>query len=462
MLRSPLDQDSSLVSISIPLSKRWRPSQFNARSKTADHSILLWNTLTGSFSVIPPNLTLRAEHLLSQKGVSGDLDSLGLYLLRRGYLVPSREEELNSTLLRLYTEHFRDDVLELILLASEDCNFRCRYCYEDFPRGTMSAEVCQAVILHVKAKLPRLRHLSISWFGGEPLYGWAAIDVLAPALHALANDNGLTFASSMTTNGYLLTPDKFEFLVRYGMRKFQITIDGLEDQHDVSRPGREGAPTWRVIMDNLIAMHHSEQEFLVNLRLNVDLANQPFLRPYIDYLRETFEGDHRFVLNTMNVGQWGGDGDHLLEVQSRSEAARTRDDVEMYAQQCGVPHGTILDGNRVGSGVCYAARPYSFIVGADGKLMKCTVALGKEESNIVGQLMPDGEAHIEAARLKKWVEPSFAHDLGCQSCHMLPSCQGLSCPLIRHHSGERPCEATPKFTLQSALRRAYSQRMLRS
>src|SRR3712207_7092344 len=38
-----------------------------------------------------------------------------------------------------YTTLFRS------LLASEDCNFRCTYCYEDFARGTMQPEVREGI-----------------------------------------------------------------------------------------------------------------------------------------------------------------------------------------------------------------------------------------------------------------------------------------------------------------------------
>ena len=36
--------------------------------------------------------------------------------------------------------------------------------------------------------------------------------------------------------------------------------------------------------------------------------------------------------------------------------------------------------------VCYAARPYNFIVGASGKLMKCTIALDTQDANVLGRI----------------------------------------------------------------------------
>lgn len=44
----------------------------------------------------------------------------------------------------------------------------------------------------------------------------------------------------MTTNGYLLDKDKFEQLMEYEVRSFQITLDGTAETHDRYRAGRFG------------------------------------------------------------------------------------------------------------------------------------------------------------------------------------------------------------------------------
>jgi uncharacterized protein len=93
----------------------------------------------------------------------------------------------------------------------------------------------------------------------------------------------------------------------------------------------------------------------------------------------------------------------------------------------------------MGAQVCYAARPYSFIVGASGKLMKCTIDLDKEDRNVVGHLTESGHLKIDEDKFALWTEPAFEKDSKCQKCVVLPACQGTFCPLIRIESGKSPC-----------------------
>ena len=47
--------------------------------------------------------------------------------------------------------------LELIILPTEKCNFRCTYCYEDFAIGKMKRETINAVKELIKRRAKDLR-----------------------------------------------------------------------------------------------------------------------------------------------------------------------------------------------------------------------------------------------------------------------------------------------------------------
>ncbi len=441
------------------------PSRFNARTVADDGRLILWNTFSGAVSVFKPRDRERVLAALAPAGVPEPLDRVGDYLRRRGYLVREGAGELDQFRYRFARQHWRQDVLQLILLASEDCNFRCVYCYEQFRNGTMEPGVRAGVRRLVEERAARLSQLGISWFGGEPLYGWEAVEELAPFFAHTARRHGLAFSHQMTTNAYLLTEERATRLLEWGCSSYQVTVDGLAAEHDCKRVGRDGSPTWQTIMDNLRALARRTAAFHVAIRVNFDHGNLLRLAPFIETLSEDFGGDPRFVLRFRPVGRWGGENDGTLDVCGTDARRQALDGLRSQGLQAGLKvEGGIRELAGMGAQVCYAARPFNFIVGATGKLMKCTVALDGLEDNVVGRLGPDGRLELADERMARWVNPHFETDAQCRSCYVLPGCQGAACPLTRVQDGTRSCcevrselKREMRFTLAQADRRPVAE-----
>jgi uncharacterized protein len=431
---------------------RWVASRYTVRATTGDGRLILWNTYNGKMGVIRPELRSGVEALLTRKGFAARPLGMVKYLRDRGFLVREGTDEYRRVQLGFGQEHYRTDRLELILLASEDCNFRCEYCYEDFARGTMQPWVRAAVKKLVEKRLDKLRSLSVSWFGGEPLYGLAAIEELAPFFVEITKEHGVQFSSRMTTNGYLLSPEVADRLLSWQIQNFQVTIDGTPEDHDRSRPARDGQGTFWTIFENLKALRRRTGKFQVDLRVNYDRHNHSRLDGFLEMVKAEFSGDARFRLLFRAVGQWGGPNDEALSVCGTDESRRISQELKQEARRRGLNVADdIRDVKGMGSQVCYAARPYNFIVGASGKLMKCTIDLDKHDRNVVGRIEPDGGLKLDLDKFALWTEPAFEKDGKCQKCVVLPICQGTFCPLIRIESGESPC--TPlRMTYKSELR----------
>ena len=378
--------------------------------------------------------------MLSQIGFDSVKNGICGYLVDRGYLVLADSDELRKVQYAAGIEHYRSDVLELILLASEDCNFRCTYCYEHFKRGTMQPHVREGIKHLVNNRLNTLRQLKVSWFGGEPLYGMKTIEDLAPFFARVAADHDLKFASHMTTNAYLLSENVVDRLFLWGINDFQVTVDGMPEDHDSHRPTRDGRGTFQTIFDNLLAMKQRTEDFTVVIRVNFDRKNSGRLEEFLELVQKTFQNDDRFMLSFHAVGKWADGPNDAELITCGLEKNDVRKRLCAIARTLGLkitgengPHG------GTGSKVCYAARPYNFIIGASGKLMKCTIDLDKSDHNVVGQLLPNGELELNDDKMALWTEPAFQRDTGCQICHMLPACQGVNCPKIRIDEGRRPC-----------------------
>jgi uncharacterized protein len=420
--------------------ENWVPSRYNIRATAEDGRLVLWNSFSGAMSIFGAAKKEKVEALLSQKGFTARKEGVVEYLFDRGFLIKEGTNEYRRIQVGFGQRQFRTDALELILLASEDCNFRCSYCYEDFARGTMAPGVRSGVKNLVRERLKGLRNLSVNWFGGEPLYGWAAVEELAPFFLETARENDIHYSTAMTTNGYLLTPDVAEKLLAWEIKNFQITVDGTPEDHDRSRPARDGQGTFGTIFDNLKALRGQSDDFRVDIRINFDRQNSPHLTGFLDLLEREFRDDKRFGVRFRAVGQWGGPNDANLDVCGTDESTRVYLTMKAEARRRGlVLSDDIRSVKGLGSQVCYAARPYSFIIGASGKVMKCTIDLDKEDRNVVGHLTEEGVLELDRDKMALWTEPAFEKDAKCQKCVVLPACQGVFCPLIRIESGKSPC-----------------------
>jgi uncharacterized protein len=458
--RSPYDLDPLKPEPAIaatPQKRGWTPSRYTLRAATADGGLVLWNTSSGKLSLFNARLASLVQAILKTHGASTEPEALVQFLAARGFIVPQGTDELRRFRFAFGEQHHAKDRLQLFLLASEDCNLRCTYCYEDFPRGTMSPWVRDAVKKYLAKRVPALSQFTLEWFGGEPLYGFEAIADIAPFACDLVERHNVRYLSKITTNAYLLTPEVFEQLLAWKVLSYQITVDGPAEHHDRSRPGRDGSPTFERIFSNLKAMHDRPGSFAVMLRMNFDRDNHHELGRLLDLVTTDLERDPRFRLSFRPVGQWGGPNDRALNVCAPDEAIDNQLLLEEEARKRGLLlAGSIHHSGGLGAQVCYASRPYSFIIGASGKVMKCTIDLDRRDRNVVGRIDEQGTLHLDQDKMAMWTEPAFESDPKCRKCVILPSCQGMSCPLERWDEHRSPCPSI-RSTYKRHMRRAAAE-----
>ena len=116
------------------------------------------------------------------------------------------------------------------------CNLHCRHCGSDCKATAlvkdMPREDFGKVLDSVAARM-NPHGVMINVTGGEPL--------MRPDLEACGRmiyEKG--FPWGMVTNGYLLTPERYQRLLQNGLRAMTISLDGLGEDHDWMR-GREGS-----------------------------------------------------------------------------------------------------------------------------------------------------------------------------------------------------------------------------
>lgn len=291
-----------------------------------------------------------------------------------------------------------DRYLELILLPTEQCNFRCTYCYEDFKLGRMHDDVIAGVKRLIERRIDSLELLRLSWFGGEPL---AAKDIIFDITkHALsfAMDTGAkcSIRGNMTTNGYFLDLNTARQLRDVGVDTFQISLDGVGAVHNATRKRMNGGETFDNIWSNLCAIKHSDIDINIVIRMHYHPTNVNDIEQLIDFVGTTFSGDHRFKANLQTIQHKGGENDGIFPVFSWKEAqvidSRLRDRLCKHWK---------LD-NYENPTMCYAARANSFLIRSNGQVSKCTVAM-RDDRNNIGYIDKYGALSINNEKFYNWI-----------------------------------------------------------
>jgi uncharacterized protein len=293
---------------------------------------------------------------------------------------------------------FTSDRFELTILPTEQCNFRCRYCYEDFAIGRMARPVVDGITRLLRARGPELRSLHIRWFGGEPLLAFDVIEEIGGVARALAETNPeLIYTASATTNGSLLELERARRLIAVGVNAFQISLDGPKPFHNTTRITRSGRGSFDRIHANLAALRASDLAFTVELRLHLTPANLPTLDDFVSELRDTYLSDRRFSLEFFPIEKLGGPNDDTFDILDHEEALNA---VQRLRRLASPDRPTLADaGERY---VCYAAKGNAYVIRANGRLAKCTTALA-DPRNEIGRLLPDGTIDLDLQRLRGWL-----------------------------------------------------------
>lgn len=287
----------------------------------------------------------------------------------------------------------------LLILPTEQCNFRCVYCYESFASGKMGPEVVQGIKRLIDRRVEDVSRLQVSWFGGEPLAAKDIVFDISEHAALRCRERGIEhIPGAMTTNGYLLSPDTMSRLSRANQRQFQISIDGLGAVHDRSRPLMSGKGSFERLWQNLAGLKEAGDDFHINLRLHYGICSEADTEALCREVNRHFGGDVRFSVYLKCIENYGGPNAGTIKAMPREEAKAASERFAKLMPDIPVSH-MYEEGRRE---ICYAACPNNLMIRADGRIGKCALSLG-DERNTIGRLTADGRVHIENARLHPWM-----------------------------------------------------------
>ncbi len=417
----------------------YKSSCFNFVYLCEDGSLRMYNSLLGTKSLL--KIDSQQSELVNSV-LSGRLsynclpESIRNALIERGYLVPIDRDEDVALAIKATETVFNEKYLSLIIMPTEQCNFRCKYCYEMFNKGKMTKEIQDSLIEFVRKNIANYVGVSVVWFGGEPLEALDVVEYISKKIIEICKKAKKTYVSGMTTNGYNLTPEIFERLYNLKVLSFQITLDGFKVQHDSQRMLINGGATFDTIVSNLTQIKEKRKKGVIfMIRTNFTKAIIENIDEYLSFYKRNFGNDRQFSFYIQKASDWGGgrikDFSSELTDNIHAFVLKKLKEFDIYLGRSS--HFSELDCEL---NTCYAAKKGHFVIGSDGMVYMCTTRFDFPENN-VGRLKNNGYMELNE-NYNKWLHLYEARE-ECADCFNRASCLPMKCPYDNFKSDVLKC-----------------------
>ena len=299
------------------------------------------------------------------------------------------------------------------IFPTTDCNARCFYCFElGRSRVPMTEETAHKVAAYIASHCGGEK-VKINWFGGEPLFNKAVIDIICADLREM----GIEFSSRAISNGYLFDEETVENAVEnWNLKREQITLDGTEAVYNKVKAFiyRSGSP-YQVVMANIGRL--LDRGVAVTIRLNMDMHNAENLLALVEDLTARFGGRHGLTVYAH----------HLFDGDKPMADIHSYEEWELRDQAMVRLNGKIAAAGLSSRGGIRKGPKSNFCMADSGKAV--TILPGGEiglcehfsESEFIGHIDREG---FDQQTVKSWKEriPEIPE---CAECFYYPECLQL-------------------------------------
>lgn len=320
------------------------------------------------------------------------------YLIEQGFYVKDDEDEIQK-LKKEINDNIRrkDSTLELTIALTNQCNFRCKYCYQDKNHKVMTRQIADDIIQKVKEILNtgQYEEICIHYFGGEPLLNIPILKRLDKNIKLIAQNENVKYHTYLTTNGSMLTD---ELLSTMEFENIRLTFDGKEDTHNSLRISdsfhfRDEILLLQKIIENTNAR--------VVLRMNACAQNKCEILDFYQFVLENL-GYERISVNLNRMIKYHENDD--FEMLTQQEYAELFYELQMLVGKITGKTQLPMDGKtpcKLTCGIAYSISP-------DGCCNLCS-------GSSTGGTMLFKDIDIAKYNLIKFREE-------CESCVCLPLC----------------------------------------
>ncbi len=407
-------------------------SRFNVWTCKENDELILYNSMTGALAVFEKPQS--SEILIALK--SNKIQSIPTELIsifsEDGYIVKNGIDELDAINDLVNERQNLTDEYFFSILLNLDCNFKCFYCFESHTGEYLKDDVSQKIIAMINRIAKSAKKISVDWYGGEPLLSFDRLRFLNDKFMEICSVNDIQYCMSITTNGYLLTSSVIEYLKTMPLSHLQITLDGPAETHNVSRPLKNGGPTFDVILKNIKTA--VDQNIEVTIRVNITKTNINLISKLYEAIEEQgLKNKVQIMLRSVVSSSANPCAEHCLS--ENVSAGKTADIYKQIAKNGWIVFPNVDDMQCMG--FCHAEYPSRFIIDTQGNLYKCGELFTPEEA--IGKIGDEGELILDQNKSKQFVNKNPLNFSECRSCNILPICMG-GCSMKRFWKGANCCD----------------------
>ncbi len=256
--------------------------------KEIENELLLYNTLSEAKIII-------SKELYDMKVI--DIESTVVEKLKKmGFIVDASKNEFESVLPALKPLFEQTKTFYLFVQITDYCNLQCGYCFNsananvDVEEIKLNINKFNEFIMNYKC----YNVCSVIFTGGEPILKYNSIIKLQKILMS----NFEKVNSTIITNATILTEKVVSDLLEFGIKNFQITLDGDAEIHNKIR-NVNGNGTFDLIISR-VKMINKITKTRILLRLNITIENYCSMRNLICNI-EKYGLKHIIVLDICRV-----------------------------------------------------------------------------------------------------------------------------------------------------------------
>lgn len=406
------------------MKEKFKFSNYNIIYNLTNKTSIVYNTYSGAIIKIPKKIIDKGFFI--NKNITFNKNDLNNYpflflLMNNGIIIPEENNELN-----LIQQNYNDTLqnnrtLRLFISLTMDCNFDCKYCYQDRKDYYMNEHTASCIVNYIDTEYSngKFDNIELNWIGGEPLLNKQIINYIVSRLSKYRK------VGIIHTNGYLLNTYSSDF-IRKHVKQIFITIDGPRFIHNKRRQLINGKGTYEKIISNIQdIVNYPDNRIIIIVNTNIDIENIEYYTTLIDDLKK-FDLAGKIKLNITKTINGLGRGANYKPVLSYKDYSLKTEEFYKMIESNNFGKRNLPKKRNI---VCNAEFSNTLYIGYNGDMFKC-MSFSEDKYKIGSVLDITENLSLNKTLSNHWPKIKCFDDNICIECKYLPLCLG-GCPADR-------------------------------